>query len=282
MRKIAIATPVKAGLDTNYMAGLVPVLVRRWEGIEILHYQLGGTCVSFARNELVHYARKEGCHEIVFIDSDMGWNLDDFLRLISHEDYDIIAGLYCKRKPGLPVWLLNPMPGAEMNNETGVCEVEDVATGFMKIKINTVFPRLEAAFPHLEFAIEEKSTGKPSTCWEFFRIGCDGPRTPEARLVRIKGILDKAVDLQVHDDPLFYAESLLTTLNKACHDEQPPSVLRGEDYFFCKMAREVGLKVFVDYGHRPIPHIGDCPFPIFPEMVGINVKGQVVDGAIQS
>lgn len=278
MRRIAICTPVKAGLDTNFMSGLVPTLLKRWDDVELTFYILGGTCVSFARNELLHDARRIGCGEIVFIDSDMGWNLHHFERLISHVDYDIIGGPYCKRKPGAPVWLWNAKAGAEVNQETQIVEVEDVATGFMKINIDRVFPKLEAAFPHLEFQIKNKD-GTPGTCWEFFRIGCDGPRTPEARLERIKRVLlTKTMLGFAHEEYVkFWSD-----INTACHDDQPASVLRGEDYFFCKMAREVGIKVHLDLGLPPIPHIGDCAFPILPEMVGINVNGQLQTGAITS
>lgn len=273
IRTIAIATPVKQGLDTNFMTGLQAALLKRWDNVVLKFYMLGGTCVSFARNELLHYARKEACGEIVYIDSDMGWNLGHLERLLSHVDYDIIGGLYCKRKPGKPVWLYNPKPGEGVNQETNIVEVEDVATGFMKINIDRVFPKLEAAFPHLQFKIQNKD-GTPGTCWEFFRIGCDGPRTPEARLAQIKAIMA--------DDTICSDARSLEAIEKACHDEQPASVLRGEDYFFCKMAREVGIKVHLDLGLPPIPHIGDCAFPILPEMVGINVKGQVQSSAVQS
>ncbi len=42
---------------------------------------------------------------------------------------------------------------------------------------------------------------------------------------------------------VYIAERSLEAIEKACRDEQPASVLRGEDYFFCKMARQVGFKV---------------------------------------
>lgn len=263
-RKILIATPVKAGLDSNYMAGLVPTLIRRFPGVELVHAILAGTAVSFARNELVHYARKIKCHEIFFIDSDMGWTVAMFEQLIAREDYDIIAALYCKRQPGAPAWLLNVKAGCEIDPKTGVCEVEDIATGFMKIKLDTVFPKLEAAYPYLEFDITQKGT-PPATCWEFFRLGVEGPRTPEARLNRIKTLLQQEIS----------ADALVTKITEACYDTQPVSTLRGEDYFFCKMAREVGLKVYADFGMPIIPHIGDCAYPIMPEMVGIDAQGHL-------
>lgn len=267
-RRILIGTPIKhTGVNSTYLNGLVPVLSRRFEGLELEVALLEGTCVTFARNELVHYAKEKKCQELVFVDSDAGFELHHFERLISHVDLDVVGGLYCKRKPGAPSWNVNLKEGCEVDPMTGLCEVEDIGTGFMKIRLDTVLPKLEKAYPFLQFGIHEKGQN-PGTAWEYFRLGCEGPRTPESRLERIKNIVRNLIT----ESPT----SALDAINHACFDEQPPSVLRGEDFFFCKMVRSVGLKVYADFGMAPVPHIGEIGFPITPDMVGLDNRGNLM------
>lgn len=274
MRKILLATPVRLGLDGSYMAGLVPSLVQRFTDIELHHAILEGTQIGFARSELVHHARSLGCREIVFIDSDMGWTLEHLLRLCSHIELDVVGALYCKRKPGAPAWLLNFKPGAEVDEKTGLCEVNDIATGFMKIRIDTVFPALEKAHPHLEFFNFQQNLAspKPGTQWEFFPMGVEGPRTPASRLERIKALIRQTKK----DGAIPHGGKFLNMIEEACYDEQPPSTLRGEDYMFCKMARECGFKIYADLGMPIIPHIGKIGFPILPEDVGLDKSGELM------
>lgn len=272
MRTIVIATPVKNGLDSNYMKGFVATTNRQFPGVKLEHAMIEGTLVNFNRNDLTHYAKSIGAREIVMVDSDMGWTDDHFARLILHENLDIVAGLYCKRKPGKPFWLMTPKTGEEVDPTTGLLEVEDAPTGFMKIRLDTVLPKIEAKFPHLEYhTLEKDAHGNLAKSWEYFPLGTHGPRTPAARLERVKNLM-----LKWNTNTLSESQ-LLFRINDALYDEQPPGELRGEDYAFCALARACGIKIYVDFGMPIIPHIGQIPFPITQDMVGIHPdRGEVV------
>lgn len=262
-RKILIATPIKLGLTSSYMAGFVPTIQTAFPGVKLEHCVLEGNCVNFARNEIAHYARKIGAREIVFIDDDMGWTREHFARIISHVDYDVIGGLYCKRRPGAPFWLVNLKVGCEIDPATGIGEVEDVATGFMKIRVDTVLAKIAEKFPELEYQ-NQPVDGKPVTAFEFFPMGIVGPRTPKARLDKIKAVLAGYRTKEWDYD------TAINNIISAVEEPHEAGVLRGEDYFFCHLARDCGFKIYADFGGEIIPHVGKVAFPITPDMVGLD------------
>jgi hypothetical protein len=273
MRKILIATPIKGGLGSDYLPGFVDAMRTRFDGVQLEFAVLDGPAVNLARNELAQYAKDVHARELVFIDSDIKWTVDHFRRLISHVDLDIVGGIYCKKVAGeRPFWLMNPKPGGlNVDSNAELEEVNDIATGFMKIRVDTVFPAIEKVFPELEF-MADGTGGKPArSAWEYFPMGVEGPRHPKVRLDKVKAALAK---LPGPLDPvdsesewkrrvrLFIAE-----VDNACHESQPPGMLRGEDYGFCHLARSAGCKVWADFGMDVLPHVGKVAYPITPDMV---------------
>lgn len=263
-RKILIATPIKLGLTSAYMNGFVPTIQTRFPGIELEHCVLEGPSINFARNECAYYGQKIGAREIVFIDDDMGWNPSQFARLISHADLDVVALLYCKRQPGAPSYLVNVKEGCDPDPVTGLCEVNDIATGFMKIRLDTVLPAIEKKYPEREFYNRAESS-LPVTSFEYFPMGVWGPRTAESRLEKIKQIL---MGSTYHNFDILSDQ--WGKIYAACYDKHEPGNLRGEDYGFCELARSCGFKIWADFGAPIVPHIGKIPFPITPDMVGLD------------
>lgn len=268
-RKILIATPIKLGLGSDYMAGFVDTMRTQFPNVDVEFAVLEGPAVNLARNELAGYALEIKARELVFIDADIKWTAAHFARLISHVDLDIVGGIYCKKKPGRPFWLMNPKPGGIAEGD--VCEVDDIATGFMKIRVDTVFPAMQRKFPDLEFTSQPP---RPGTAWEFFPMGISGPRAPRERLDRVKEALKMLPSPQnpVETDREWKERlwAFAKAVDRACHDEQPPGLLRGEDYNFCHLARACGFKVYADFGMAILPHVGNVAYPITPDMVGVS------------
>lgn len=271
-RKILIATPIKGGISARYQGGFLEILRKKDPELELDYCFHEGTSINFARNECCHYAIKIGAREIVFIDEDMGFYHDEhWVRILSHVDVDIVAGLYCKKFGGDPTWLLNLKDGYEIDPKTGLCEVEEIACGFMKVRVDTVLTKMVAGFPELEYYVKFKGENDPgdrNTCHEFFPMGVLGPRSHGARLERVKMELRRFVADQTKMNPV----DVLANIEEACFDEQKPGNLFGEDYYFCRQARACGIKIHADFGMAPVPHIGRIPFPITPDMVGIDPK----------
>lgn len=206
MRRILIATPVHRAVEPPYLTGLHAVLSNRYDGIEVLFEMLAGPPVNFARNMFVKRARERGATEILFIDADMGWEEEDFVRICAHTEPAIVGVVYCRRQTGRQHYHVNLKDGCEIDEKTGLCEVNAIATGFLKVKM-PVFDAIEKKFP--ERAYDNEGGG-----FEWFPMG---------------------------------------VVNRT---------LLGEDFYFCRLAKESGFPIYADFGARIIPHWGPAAFPL--------------------
>lgn len=103
---------------------------------------LSGNChVDDSRNLLVRDFLESDCTDLIFLDSDLGWNGESVIRLLQ-ADRDIVAGIYPLKQveEDFPVLAI---PGKAMRAEADGCvEVEGVPTGFLRIR-RRVFEKLE-------------------------------------------------------------------------------------------------------------------------------------------
>lgn len=104
----------------------------------------GESLVERARDTIAaHFLSIPNASHLVFVDSDIEWQPEDFVRLLAH-DVDVIAGLYPKKQyPIEHVFhpLVDVAGNARRDARTGAIEVENVGTGFLCIK-RQVFIRL--------------------------------------------------------------------------------------------------------------------------------------------
>lgn len=250
-RHVLIATPIKNGASSDYMQGLMSIMLNPHPKYLFTQCVIQGPSVNFARNECVEYGYEKPVDELLFIDDDMMFNMSFAERVLSH-DVDIVGGIYCKRQPGPPKWLLNPKAGAKVQPD-GLIEVDDIATGFMRIKMS-VFRKLYEKMPERHFLVT--TSGRDEVRCEYFPMGVVGPRTADARLERITEILDRRRESDTHMPDNEY----LSEIANAVHDSQPPGILRGEDYYFTHLARKHGFRVYADT-HLVVRHLGAYPYP---------------------
>ncbi len=108
---------------------------------------MGDSYVWRARNTMAQSFMDSDATELFFIDSDQGWSLEAFMRVLSH-DVEIVGGAYPVKNNwemyGVTFHTL-PDTRPEMG-ENGLIHGEKVPTGFMKIK-RSVFEKLRAADP---------------------------------------------------------------------------------------------------------------------------------------
>lgn len=256
LRKVTIATPIRHGLDSNYMKWFIPTIQRGLPGIELNHLVIEGPSVNFARNACATAVLESNQDEIWFIDDDMGPTTEMLERFGSH-DVDIVAGYYCKRKPGKPQWLFVPKPGAE-KQPNGLLECSAVATGALRIKTH-VLRKIAEVFPWNAFDAKDTEAEPVRRCHDWFRMGVVGPDTPEGKLEEINQILF---------DEDWASASTSSAINNVIERKPQPGRLLGEDYFFCRDARKAGFKVWVDLDAPPWPHFGTIGFPIPEAAVG--------------
>ena len=138
--KIAIATPFYNGqAHTPYVSSLAVTLkALTMAKIEWDYYDLtGDSYVDRARNTLCARFLKSDCTDLVFIDSDMSWDVDGFVKLLS-SSYEITGGSY----PAKNNWtdftakmVVDPVDNVPMGDaQHGLIEAHWLPAGFMRIK----------------------------------------------------------------------------------------------------------------------------------------------------
>lgn len=254
MNRVLIAMPVKGGIDSVTMKSLVPLLRSGLPGHNFDFMISDGPAIPTSRNDIAHRALTGGYDDLVMIDKDIGWEVESLVRLLSH-DLDIVAGAYCRHRPGVCSWLFIPLTGA-VETEEKLLECSVIATGFMRIRVGAL-RRIAGFFPDLRYASKgHEGNEEYRLQHEFFGIGLAGPGSAEGRLDDIRKLLTGGGTME--------------QLRLAAFGSRGPAGLIGEDYRFCMRARQAGLRVWADFGLGILPHFGLAGYPITEDMVGCS------------
>lgn len=148
--KLLIATPFYnvSGFSPYISSLMKTVALLQKLGIEYDYWELSGdSYIDRARNTIANtFMRSEYTH-LLFIDSDMSWDLAGFGNLLK-ADVDVVgAGYPCKNNwDHFSCILLSEPDGKPIVNEEGLIAAWGVPTGFMKIR-REAFEKLAAADP---------------------------------------------------------------------------------------------------------------------------------------
>ena len=253
MRKILIATPLKGGVDEHYVQALFNLVSASVPDCKFGFCFVSQTSIDLARCEIAMHVLMNGYDELVFWDKDIRPTGSQFMRLLSHENEDVVCGLYCLRRKDTG-WHFYGFEGHGVE-PSGLLRVSQCAIGFSKIKAS-VFSRLAEAFPE-RAAIARDNGREPRLLHQFFPQGIVGPNSTEGRMDAIKAWFGSAKpsDFKSAADVLDKIRDLLT------RKHSDPSCILGEDFFFCRLCLAIGIQVKIDT-HLVIPHLGNCEFPI--------------------
>jgi hypothetical protein len=134
--ELFVATTSGSSPKPNYIGSLMAT-TPELAGMNVDWLLHQGDChVDDARNACVSLFLKSRAQKLLFIDDDVGWYPDQFVKFIKH-DRDVVAGLYPQKKdePTYPVRLLPPPFQAEPD---GLLQVEAVPTGFLMLSRDAV------------------------------------------------------------------------------------------------------------------------------------------------
>jgi hypothetical protein len=217
---IFIATPCLDGnVNAHYTAALVRTMStlqqRGWRSPQI-DFEIGNSLIADARNKLLARFLASDASDLVFIDSDLSWQADDLLRLVSY-DTPFVAGVY-QRKSRTKIDFtvkFGPTIGMDANR---LMVVERVGTGFMRLRRDCV-TRMVAAHPALRLK-NPNAAGDPNFYALFDTDIVDGQFVGEDftfcdRWRKIGGqvLIDPAINL-AHHGAAAYDEPLLKYLQK--------------------------------------------------------------------
>ena len=135
MRNVMIAAPSYDGTITVWHASSLSETCKLGLTKDInvfCIYMSYDALVQRARNDIVQLALDSNVDDLVFIDTDVDWNPEDFFKLLDH-DVDIVGGVYPKKgdEESYPVKINQ---NEYQVQENGLVEVEGLPTGFMRIR----------------------------------------------------------------------------------------------------------------------------------------------------
>lgn len=183
-KRVMFLTPVHGNTVWQYTRSLVESCVgmERHGVNHRAQMVIGNSNLPRARNELVAEFLATDATDAIFVDSDMGWKLNDVLRLLaSPQAY--IGGVGKKRiasdDKNPEGWCCRFLPdGREglLQDDLGAIAVAGVGTGFVKIE-RQVFERLAAAHPDWKRPGFASQPPEVRACYyKFFRFPEDDDR----------------------------------------------------------------------------------------------------------
>lgn len=144
IKKVLLATPSYDGrFDVRYVDSLIKTLeLCAQNNIKVLPYFLCyDSLIQRARNDYfkVFYNNKE-LDVLFFIDSDMGWNPNDFIKLVN-SDKDMIGATYRKKTDNEELYAFKALGEDENTFEItpdndGLLKIAGIGYGFLKISRN--------------------------------------------------------------------------------------------------------------------------------------------------
>lgn len=194
LKKVLIATPAFNGqVHMTYMSSVVQVIMQaHGRGFDITLYTLSDSLITRARNNVVATFLDGDWDRLFWIDSDIGFEPDQFFRVLE-ADRDVSAAAYPLKMFHLPTvssklagrdleasmmrYALTLPSGQITIPEDGFIEVPEVATGFMCIKRDVLTAMVET-FPHLKYTSDQGGLGAPKSDnhYLFFDTMVDGDR----------------------------------------------------------------------------------------------------------
>lgn len=141
-QRVRFAVPAYAGIEKDTRDSIIEgAKALAAAGIEIDDADgVGGCCyIDYARNALVERFLRGKATDLVFIDSDVGFDPEALVRLCQ-ATRPLVAGVYPK-KCDPPQWPVRTPPGEIWSDADGLVACEFAPTGFMRIN-RAVFGQL--------------------------------------------------------------------------------------------------------------------------------------------
>jgi hypothetical protein len=142
---VFIATPSRGGQPhSNYVYSLAKTMMSlAAKGITADYCLHSWDChVDDSRNTILRQFMETECPILLFIDDDVGWEVEAFLKILSHDE-DIVVACYPLKQDDEDYPVRVPAETALVARDDGLVEVEGAGTGFMAIKRPVIEKMLE-------------------------------------------------------------------------------------------------------------------------------------------
>ena len=113
----SLCNTIKAGIERD--VDITPI----WISFDAL--------LQRARNDSIHTMLQGGFDDLVWIDSDIEWQPDDFFKLLDYP-VDIVGGTY-RKKGDVEEYVIRQLVRKPADPVTGLLEVDGLGTGFVRM-----------------------------------------------------------------------------------------------------------------------------------------------------
>lgn len=114
-----------------------------------IQMQVGSSLVHHARSKIAALFLQSQCNRLFFIDSDIVWTSDDFMRLLAFStELDCVSGIYCAKQDD-PLFFMRG-GGVVEENELGCVPVDGLGLGFTVVH-RSIIARLSQKAPKRVF-----------------------------------------------------------------------------------------------------------------------------------
>lgn len=271
MKKILLASPIKGGCSINYIKAIIVLHFSKANKIfggpnAPYDFRWGattGTAVNLARDELACLAISGGFDGILWFDKDLGsaddqMMLDMFLRLLSHQERGvdgIVAGQYVGHK------FRSEFHGALIDQSTGpdkfgLLEMAQMPIGFCYMSTKDL-KKIRDFNKHRRYFFKETGMKNGKEMHEFFPIGIAGECSDTGKMDRLRELFKPGAIIKEEDFGVFIQK----TMEIVSDDRYETNIQLGEDYYFCKLARDAGVKLYLD-NNLIVPHASEVRLPV--------------------
>ena len=156
--KIMIGTPTYDGkLDVHYNESLINTCIQGLKlGLEIIPFYIAyDALIQRARNDIFKIAYHYNVDCLFFIDADIGWDPDNFFKLVLNQNH-IVGGTYRKKTDNEELYVLKIKDNEqEISIEQNLIEVQGLGMGFTKIDNYAIKKIWENSEKYVEDNIEK-------------------------------------------------------------------------------------------------------------------------------
>lgn len=268
MKRLLIASPAKGGVPLMYVAAKEELMRHPLPGWDTYWaVEANNSALNISRDILANAAIGHNFDRVIFQDTDHPLRREHYERILSHDHVDvpIVSGLYAVKRSGKPFLLGIRQKGAQMRPDC-LLAADFLPTGFLSVSVDAL-KTMVAFHKDREVYVQDHTLLPPgprranTTMGDLFPIGPQGPRTPQARLKKIRKameiVLARGVSRMTKPEMLAALQGVQDVLTA----EGEPGYLMGEDYSFSWLARQAGIACFLDLKCL-VPHRGEIDFPI--------------------
>lgn len=221
-KKVLVGCPLIGGGCDAFRRGYAELMKNGVKGWDVFWSEGGPTIggITIARNYLAGKAIREDCDVLLFLAGDVGYKGDRFseavTRILSHferDGVDVVGGVQLFKK--FPLQVMVAQDEDRAIDEHGLIEVEKTGTDFLAIRVKA-----------MQRVIEKWASISSKLYHGYFPLSYDS-NTGNAEQAH-------GMEWNIFGQGVVFSGDNVTT-------EFLP-----EDFYWCRLAREAGMKVMVD------------------------------------